>query len=369
MKTKVLFIASEHSSGMIPFAAKIITVLSNDERFDVYALVVNSGNYTYKRYLSHLDAKKIIQIEYPQSKIFKLIYKFYPFSILESIKKIVNDVKPEIIHLLTVDFSLAPYFLFHKTDNRFFFTVHDLHPHEVKTSGLFEGLLLKYIQWGNKFLYGKINNLTTSSKLQYEELRSIYPQKRIRFTHFPSLLTQQIINGNKQIAELQNISNYILFFGRVDEYKGVDLLIKAYISSATLQNYKLVIAGKGCSYSDLIGNNKGIIHLNRFIEDSEINDLFNKAKFVVYPYRSATMSGVLSLSYFFKKKTILSSVPFFVENKTSCSTYFKTGDVDDLRSKMEMLTEDQESCCENCYEEIYSDNILINDYNKLYSSL
>ena len=34
----------------------------------------------------------------------------------------------------------------------------------------------------------------------------------------------------------------------------------------------------------------------RFIEDEEVAYLFKKAKFIVYPYRSATMSGVLSLA-------------------------------------------------------------------------
>lgn len=47
MKTKVLFIASEFAPGMIPFASTIIKALCKDGRFDVYAIVVNSGRKTY----------------------------------------------------------------------------------------------------------------------------------------------------------------------------------------------------------------------------------------------------------------------------------------------------------------------------------
>lgn len=47
MKIKVLFVATEFAPGMIPFASSIINTLAKDPKFEVYALVVNSGDYTY----------------------------------------------------------------------------------------------------------------------------------------------------------------------------------------------------------------------------------------------------------------------------------------------------------------------------------
>ena len=93
-----------------------------------------------------------------------------------------------------------------------------------------------------------------------------------------------------------NVKEYILFFGTVDKYKGVDLLVDAYCN-LTCKSLKLVIAGRGF---DIETHNENIIRINRFIEDEEVAYLFKKAKFIVYPYRSATMSGVLSLAYYFK---------------------------------------------------------------------
>jgi len=367
MKIKVLLIASEHSSGMIPFASRIIKTLSKDERFDIYALVVNSGKYSYKRYLDDLDKTHVMQIEYPKSKSLKLIYKIFPLSIIKSVCLLKKQVRPDVIHFLTVDFTLAPYFLFHRSRKGLFYTVHDLYPHETNETKFLERLLHSYMWWGTCFLRRKIEYLVTSSLEQYNALKMMYPGKNVYFTHFPSLVTEQMKNGNDEVRELLNIEHYILFFGRIDEYKGVDLLIKAYNESNLLQKVKLVIAGKGTDYTSLAGNNKNIIQINRFINDAEIGDLFKKAALVVYPYRSATMSGVLSIAYYFRKKVLMSSVPFFLENRTEDSCFFKTGDYKDLLIKMEyLLSGESDSPESNSYEELYSDEVLANDYYNLY---
>ena len=365
MKTKVLFIASEFAPGMIPFASTIIKTLSKDERFDVYAVVVNSGRKTYVKVLDSMAEGHLVQIEYPSNKTVKLFYKFFPVSIIRMIRKYEKSIQPDVVHLLTGDFTLAPYLSLCKPRNNWYYTVHDLHPHEVSSRGLCDVLFHKYVVWGYKRLRDKIANLTTSSKTQYEELKRLYPDKRILFTHFPSLLTPQIANGSKFVDELSGEKDYILFFGTVDEYKGVDLLVRAYERSEDLQRLKLVIAGRG---TDTITNNPNIIRINRFIDDAEVKDLFGKALLVVYPYRSATMSGVLSIAYYFNKRVLLSSIPFFIDNATKSATHFKCGDVADLQVQMERLSaSDGSEHSDGSYDEIYSEKILIEDYCKLYS--
>lgn len=377
MKTKILFVASEFAAGMIPFATKIITLLSKNEHYDVYAIVFNSENQSYKEKLHNLDSIHLIQLEYPKRKVMKLIYKFYPFSLVEAIKQLNKQECFDVIHLLTGDFILAPYVLMYrnKIKRNWYYTVHDLYPHEIKTKTLFGRLLHKYIDWGYKCLCDRIENLTTSSKIQYKDLQKIYPSKHVVFTHFPSLVTSQIVNGKKPVVELLHEKNYILFFGAVGAYKGVDLLIKAYINSTRLKDIKLVIAGKGLSYEDIIINNKSIIRINRFIDDSEVNDLFTKALFVVYPYKSATMSGVLSIAYYFQKKVLLSSLPFFRDNASDLSIFFEKENIDDLQKKMEFLVNvsdidnDVSNKADNkdCYNRFYSDEVLEADYRNLYS--
>ena len=351
---------------MIPFASTIIKTLGSDERFDVYAVVVNSGHKSYAAALGGMAEGHLVQIEYPSSKVLKLQYKFFPVSVIRAVRRLERDIKPDVLHLLTGDFTLVPYLFLCRPKRNWFYTVHDLHPHEVSSKKITDVFFHKYVVWGYRQLRDNIANLTTSSKTQYKELKRIYPNKHISFTHFPSLLTPQIANGSKQVCELEHEKDYILFFGTVDEYKGVDLLIKAYESSPRLQRLKLVIAGRG---RDTFNSNPNVIRINRFIDDAEVKDLFSKALFVVYPYRSTTMSGVLSIAYYFKKKVLLSSIPFFIDNATPATVFFKCGDVADLQVQMEELAVTARNYKDEygCYDKIYSEETLVEDYKKLYS--
>ena len=314
----------------------------------------------------HLELEFSEYIEYPHSKFFKLIYKIYPARVIRKIKKIAKARNIDAIHLLTGDFSLFFYVLFQLKKKKFYYTVHDLQIHESDTMTFPGRLLHKYVIWCTRTYLKIIPNLTTSSRHQYIALKESYPNKRVVFNHFPSLVTQMIKNGRKQIEELKNTSDYILFFGTVDHYKGVDLLIEAYDQKVFHDKHKLVIAGKGRHY---VTDNKNIIRLNRFIEDAEVRDLFTKAAIVVYPYRSATMSGVLSLAFYFRKKVVMSDVPFFKEYANRDSLFFKAGNVEDLADKLQQaLDSGSASTNANLYPEFYSENILEQDYINLYSS-
>ena len=70
-----------------------------------------------------------------------------------------------------------------------------------------------------------INNITTSSKRQVEMLREMYPQKSISLAPFQTLITKDIENGQQQVPELKGHAPYLLYFGNINKYKGVDLLV------------------------------------------------------------------------------------------------------------------------------------------------
>lgn len=361
---RILLIATEFAPGMIPYASSIINTLSNSEKFEVFAIVVNSPNRSFSK--SVIVNRKIRHIEYPKTKILKLIYKFYPIRIIREIKRITKSQKIDAVHLLTGDFSLFTYLLFNPQKEKFYYTIHDLYPHESKDKGFCSYIFHKYLYWCTKNIREIIPHLTTSSKSQYAVLCEKYPNKQIFFTHFPTLVTEEIKKGTMAVAELKNTSDYILFFGTVDHYKGVDILISAYNRHPESDKHKLVIAGLG--NLDKI-TEPNIIRLNRFIKDAEVRDLFTKAAIVVYPYRSATMSGVLSLAFYFRKKVVMSDVPFFKEYANRDSLFFKAGNVEDLADKLQQaLDSGSASTNANLYPEFYSENILEQDYINLYSS-
>lgn len=361
-KKKILFVASEFASGMRPFATTIINTLAAYDEFDVHCLCVNAGKQTYKGMIN--EAAHPVYVEYPQSKLKKFYYKLWPYSIIIVLDRLRRNLNPEIVHFLTGDFTLANYVCLHPSST-FYYTVHDLHPHDLNVKNPIRRLFHKYIILGYKKMHRHIENLTTSSLIQIKELSKLYPAKNIKFTHFPTLVTDKIARGKMKVNELNDMDNYILFFGNVEVYKGVDLLVEAFKRSNVNGKCKLIIAGHGYLQ---IQPDKNIVRIDRFIEDEELGDLFRKSTFVVYPYRSATMSGVLSLAFYFHKKVILSDIPFFKDSACELTTFFRKCDIDSLRQQIEKLYEegDSRSKSETCYEEIFSQKVLKNDYVALY---
>ena len=225
-------------------------------------------------------------------------------------------------------------------------TVHDLEPHEAKKAW--------YKMLRQKVLYKRLKEnlfeakyLVTNSMEQYDKIKSIYPNKKLTFHSFPSLVTKEIINGKDVPSELKNITKpYILFFGRIEEYKGIHLLYKAFMESPSLQEkYNIVIAGSGQISFERLNNDDQVIFLNRYIKDSEIAYLYKNAVCVVYPYISATQSGVLSVAFYYQTPVLASDVPFFkgIIEKSGTGLLFKMGNVEDLEQQLFILVSDRKS--------------------------
>lgn len=116
--------------------------------------------------------------------------------------------------------------------------------------------------------------------------------------------------------QLQPDFYYILFFGLIRDYKGLDLLIEAF-ADARFRNLKvkLIIAGEFYSdeekYTTLIEKHKLTNYIemhNRFIPDPEVGWYFGAADIIAQPYKSATQSGVTQIGYHFEKPMLVTNV-------------------------------------------------------------
>lgn len=119
-----------------------------------------------------------------------------------------------------------------------------------------------------------------------------------------------------RFLNLDNNSRFVLFFGFIREYKGLDLLIKAFADERLAKlDVKLLIAGEfykdSKPYLELIDklklNNKVILHTS-FIENSNVNKYFSCADIVALPYKNATQSGVTQIGYHFNKPMLVTNV-------------------------------------------------------------
>ena len=105
----------------------------------------------------------------------------------------------------------------------------------------------------------------------------------------------------------------ILFFGLIRTYKGLDILLEAF--GMLPEDYQLIIAGEPYGsfdkYQEIIDRipGKERISMNlKYIKDSEVTNYFSAADVAVLPYRSATQSGISSISYHFEVPMIVTDV-------------------------------------------------------------
>jgi len=102
-----------------------------------------------------------------------------------------------------------------------------------------------------------------------------------------------------QHKDVTPVPNSVLFFGRVVDYKGLDILLQSIIQ---LQQegipITLLLAGSGnlTKYQPYLKQIKRQIIDNRTIPDSEVIKYFQMSTIVALPYREASQSGIISIA-------------------------------------------------------------------------
>lgn len=141
-------------------------------------------------------------------------------------------------------------------------------------------------------------------------------------------------------------SDYLLFFGKISKYKGLDYLLPAMEKvHAQCPELKLVIAGGGKFHFDISHyQSLDYIHIiNRFILKEELVALIQNSAAVVCPYIDATQSGVLMSSFAFFKPAIVTNTGGLPEmlNDGAYGLIAEPADVDSLaQSIINMFSSD-----------------------------
>lgn len=111
---------------------------------------------------------------------------------------------------------------------------------------------------------------------------------------------------------------YLLFFGLVREYKGLDILLEAWArlkAAGKMAGYKLLVAGEFYTakepYLRQIAqhnlSDEVLLH-DYFIPDEQVKAYFSAVDFVVQPYKTATQSGVTQIAYQFLVPMVVTAV-------------------------------------------------------------
>ncbi len=244
-------------------------------------------------------------------KITEIINSVNPFNWIKTANKI-NMEKPDILivryWLPFMSPCLGTIARFTNKKTKIIALTDNILPHEKRFA---DKLFTKYF-------VNSCNGFITMSKTVEKELEL--------FTNKPKIYIPHPINTNlgektdKIIArsklKLQQEGKYILFFGLVRKYKGLDILLNAMADTKIKQaNIKLIIAGEFYDspqeYLNLIEKLKikdSVIIDNRFIPLEEIKTFFSAADISAQTYRTASQSGISQLALNFELPMLVTNV-------------------------------------------------------------
>ncbi|MBQ2591528.1 MAG: glycosyltransferase family 4 protein [Paludibacteraceae bacterium] len=171
----------------------------------------------------------------------------------------------------------------------------------------------------SKYFVSSIDAFIAMSKSVYDDLKSLNDKK-------PCLMSPHPIYDNFGTAVsreeaigslgLDPSAKYMLFFGFIRDYKGLDILLKA-IADERIKNsdIKLIVAGEFYNNSETyfelekqLGLEGKIIWRTDFIADEQVKNYFCASDIIVQPYKTATQSGVTQIAYHFEKPMLVTNV-------------------------------------------------------------
>lgn len=184
----------------------------------------------------------------------------------------------------------------------------NIKPHETRMGDL--ALTRYFVQANDGFI--------TLSKTVLEELRE-FTDKPARSElhpindHLAPAISRQ--EARKRLG-LDPDGRYLLFFGLIRHYKGLDLLLRAMAETSVQHlNIKLLVTGEFYEpeeeYRSLIselGLEDRVIVRNEFIPTAEMPDHFGAADLVAQPYRTASQSGIIPVAYHYDRPVLVTDV-------------------------------------------------------------
>lgn len=233
---------------------------------------------------SHADVETNCTIRLFQggSKVSVLAAQLNPITYVR-IAHAICSFRPDIVHVLNGDnrpMAVWAALVSRCVRAHCIMTVHDPIPHP-------DAYLHRVTDWIGFVAAKTASSLLLHSSYHLGEVRRKFGKPTFVFSlpdftaNFPKLSS-----GGKE--------NIVLFFGRIETYKGIDNFVS--LGLRLNGKAKFILAGAGKIESNLrqtMEENPHIFQIeNRFVPDGELITMIDRAKVVIMPYHSATQSGI-----------------------------------------------------------------------------
>lgn len=226
-----------------------------------------------------------------------------PRSHVDLLRKIAGT-RPDIVHILNgygYPWSLAAAAFLRAP---IVTTLHDPTPHPGNRTDAIQSRLGRFTLWRSTAIH-------IHDGIYREEIERRYPGKPVFVIRHPSFASRYLKHARPGVARTRSV----LFFGRVEHYKGIEVLLRAAAFLPT--DVTLTVAGAGplseVEQSLAAGLGARLTMLHRFIEDDEAAGLLQQAGVLAMPYLHATQSSLPLIAAAFGLPVVASSVGTFSE--------------------------------------------------------
>ncbi len=193
------------------------------------------------------------------------------------------------------------------TDARIIFVCDNIVPHERRP---FDAALTRYaLAPGDGFI--------TMSESVRQDLLGFRPDVPNALVHHPvyNVFGERIGKGEARRRLGLEEGPWILFFGFIRRYKGLDLLLQALPLVRRRRPVRLLVAGEFYDdeqrYRDLVragGLEDAVVFYSDYIPEDQVAVHFSAADCVALPYHSATQSGIVPVAYHLDTPVICTDV-------------------------------------------------------------
>ena len=279
-----------------------------------HQIIISDQNELKEEFLKENIKRKVYLIKTFQSNYFSFLINTFLFLRWFSLIKILFKEKPKVVHVIqfhpwVIFIFLIKFFL----NFKILYAVHD-NPFEPKEDN---PLFMNFME---KFFIKRADLVLTYSEFIKRSIIKYIHNKKIEILYL-GIHKDLCPNFNKAFDTSKKDLN-VLFFGRLEAYKGIDVLIKAFeILKKEKLDINLVIAGRGELEENL--KNKiselKIEFKNYWISRNELCKLLQWADVLVAPYKQGTQSGIVNTSLAY-------GIPIIVTDVGSFSEFIKDGE-------------------------------------------
>lgn len=302
-KKRVILFTANVQGGILQLTLQLYKTLI-EEGFDVKVIIpfeirdIDISVVTRENLLQYHKEKKVID---------KTPYK--------RLASKINEIEPNYVWYMDDSVICSSIGIYLQKNIKQLLILHDAGTHHPTNHRNLRSILVeKYTELVNMYFYKKVYRFVLLSPESIKTFSRLYPhykEKALKMTlgaHLPNV-------EELKPSEMNGLKDYILFFGRIDKYKGIENLLKAYCN-VSHKSLPLVIAGVG-KFTDeekiLISKCNNLTVINRYIADGEMKWMLHHMTAAVLPYIEATQSGVIPLAYLFGKPVIVSNVAGLVQ--------------------------------------------------------